>query len=66
MVAGFALGFYGAGIFVRAGKTGNRQNRIAAGTIMSRRMAAIDAALKTGKTEYEFNFVSPAPVLGKQ
>jgi hypothetical protein len=63
---GFAAGFYGAGMFARAGKAGVPQKRIAANTIMTRRMAAINGALKNGKTEYEFNFVSPIPILGKQ
>jgi hypothetical protein len=66
LAAGFAAGFYGSGFFPRAGKPGLPQKRIAAGTVMNKRMAAIDRALKSGKTEYEFNFISPCPVLGKQ
>jgi hypothetical protein len=66
LAIGFAAGFYGVVFFSRAGKAGAPQKRIAADTIMNKRMAAIDHALKNGKAEYEFNFVSPSPVLGKQ
>jgi hypothetical protein len=64
--AGFVAGFYGAGMFARAEKNGKAQSRIVANTIMTKRMAAIDAALKNGTTEYDFNFVSPSPILGKR
>ncbi len=66
LVAGFSAGFYGVLIFARMEKKRVLQQRGAGDTIMTRRMAAIDAALKNGKTEYEFNFVSPVPVLGRQ
>ncbi|MDD2703228.1 MAG: hypothetical protein PHC33_04410 [Candidatus Omnitrophica bacterium] len=66
MAAGFAAGFYGVVFFPRVGNPGAPQKRIAAGTVMNKRMAAIDRALKSGKTEYEFNFISPSPILGKQ
>jgi hypothetical protein len=66
LAAGFLIGFYGAGIFARARVIRTAHPRAMAGTIMTKRMLAINAALKNGRTEYEFNFLSPSPVLGRQ
>ena len=64
--AGFLIGFCGVCLWGAAGKAKKPNSQIAANTIMTKRMGAINRARKNGRTEYEFTFVSPVPILGKQ
>jgi len=61
-VAGFFAGAKGAGLFLSSCRDNRRF--LAADSIMAKRMQAMQASKKSGKSAYEFKVKAPYPILG--